>query len=142
MSINTLPLLNGLGKLQVAAGEFKPLHGWLLENIYRHGRKFTPGELLERTTGKRRTTPTDEADTRALAGDLDGLALALEQAGAFVRKHACTLAAYRQRWAAGERKVRDTLCMNPGSEAAYGIVRGYIVDVSSSGIERTFRVEG
>jgi len=42
----------------------------------------------------------------------------------------------------GERKVDNTLCMNPGSEAAYGIVRGYIVDVSSSGIERTFRVEG
>ena len=37
---------------QVAAGEFEQLHGWLLQNIYRHGRKFTPGELLERTTGK------------------------------------------------------------------------------------------
>jgi len=42
----------------------------------------------------------------------------------------------------GERKVGETLCLNPGSEAAYGIVRGYIVDVSSSGIERAFRVEG
>ena len=42
----------------------------------------------------------------------------------------------------GERKLGDTLCLNPGSEAAYGIVRGYIVDVSSSGIERAFRVEG
>jgi carboxypeptidase Taq len=37
---------------QVAAGEFKQLHGWLLENLYRHGRKFAPGELLERMTGK------------------------------------------------------------------------------------------
>lgn len=42
----------------------------------------------------------------------------------------------------GERKVGETLCVNPGSEAAYGIVRGHIIDVSSSGIERTFRVEG
>jgi carboxypeptidase Taq len=37
---------------QVAAGEFEPLHGWLQEHVYRHGRKFTPGELLERTTGE------------------------------------------------------------------------------------------
>jgi len=37
---------------QVAAGEFKQLHGWLVENLYRHGRKFTPGELLERITGR------------------------------------------------------------------------------------------
>ena len=37
---------------QIAAGEFGSLHGWLRERVYRHGRKFTPGELLERTTGK------------------------------------------------------------------------------------------
>ena len=42
----------------------------------------------------------------------------------------------------GERKVAETLCINPGSEAAFGLVRGYIVDVTSSGIERVFRVEG
>ena len=42
----------------------------------------------------------------------------------------------------GERKLGDTLLVNPGSEAAFGIVRGHIVDLSSDGIERSFRVEG
>jgi hypothetical protein len=38
--------------------------------------------------------------------------------------------------------VENSLCINPGSEAAYGVVRGYLVDISSNGIERSFRVEG
>ena len=42
----------------------------------------------------------------------------------------------------GEAKIGDTLCLNPGSEAAFGILRGYLVDVGPSGIERAFRVEG
>lgn len=42
----------------------------------------------------------------------------------------------------GETKIGRTLCLNPGSEAAFGILRGYIVDVGPAGIERTFRVEG
>jgi Icc-related predicted phosphoesterase len=42
----------------------------------------------------------------------------------------------------GEAKIGQTLCLNPGSEAAYGIVRGYLVDISADGIERSFRVEG
>jgi len=37
---------------QIAAGEFGSLHGWLKENVWRHGRKFTPGELLHRITGR------------------------------------------------------------------------------------------
>jgi carboxypeptidase Taq len=32
-------------------GEFGTLHGWLTENIYRHGRKYTADELIERVTG-------------------------------------------------------------------------------------------
>ena len=32
-----------------AAGRFDELRGWLQENIYHHGRKFTANELLERT---------------------------------------------------------------------------------------------
>lgn len=36
----------------IAKGEFQSLHGWLRENIYQHGGKFTASELLERTTGK------------------------------------------------------------------------------------------
>jgi carboxypeptidase Taq len=35
----------------IAQGEFGALHGWLRENIYRHGRKFTAPELVERVTG-------------------------------------------------------------------------------------------
>ncbi|MGH7760529.1 MAG: carboxypeptidase M32 [Candidatus Dormibacteraceae bacterium] len=37
---------------QIEAGEFAPLLGWLRRNVHRHGRKFTPNELLERATGK------------------------------------------------------------------------------------------
>ena len=36
----------------IAKGEFRTLHGWLRENVYQHGAKFTASELLERTTGK------------------------------------------------------------------------------------------
>jgi carboxypeptidase Taq len=36
---------------QIAAGEFATLHGWLREQIYRHGRKFTADELVQRVTG-------------------------------------------------------------------------------------------
>lgn len=35
----------------IAKGEFAPLHGWLKENIYRHGAKFTAPELVNRVTG-------------------------------------------------------------------------------------------
>jgi len=42
----------------------------------------------------------------------------------------------------GERKIGDTLCINPGSEANHGILRGYIVDVGRKGIELVQRVEG
>jgi carboxypeptidase Taq len=36
---------------EIEAGEFGALHGWLKENIYQHGRKFTASELIERVTG-------------------------------------------------------------------------------------------
>jgi len=36
---------------QMNEGKFDTLHGWLKENIYRHGRKFTAPELVERVTG-------------------------------------------------------------------------------------------
>jgi len=35
----------------LAAGDYAPLLGWLTENIYRHGRAFSPDELLQRATG-------------------------------------------------------------------------------------------
>ena len=37
---------------QIASGEFTDLLGWLRKNVHRHGRKFTPNELMERATGK------------------------------------------------------------------------------------------
>jgi uncharacterized protein len=42
----------------------------------------------------------------------------------------------------GERKIGNTLCINPGSEANHGILRGYLVDIGKKGIELTQRVEG
>ena len=42
-----------LGELdeQFERGEFDPLREWLRENVHRHGRAFTPQELLQRVTG-------------------------------------------------------------------------------------------
>ncbi len=37
---------------QIGAGQFAALHGWLRDQLYRHGRKYTPNELLERITGR------------------------------------------------------------------------------------------
>ncbi|HYJ33876.1 MAG TPA: carboxypeptidase M32 [Candidatus Binatia bacterium] len=37
---------------EIQKGEFGTLHGWLRENIYRHGAKFTPAELVRRVTGQ------------------------------------------------------------------------------------------
>lgn len=42
----------------------------------------------------------------------------------------------------GERKIGDTVCVNAGSEANHGILRGYLVDLTEDGVERTLRVEG
>ncbi|HSR34935.1 MAG TPA: carboxypeptidase M32, partial [Anaerolineae bacterium] len=36
---------------EMEAGEFGTLHGWLKEEIYQHGSKFTASELVERITG-------------------------------------------------------------------------------------------
>jgi carboxypeptidase Taq len=36
---------------EIGAGKFDTLHGWLVEQIYRHGAKFTTTELVERATG-------------------------------------------------------------------------------------------
>jgi carboxypeptidase Taq len=36
---------------QFARGEFSPLREWLSEQIYRHGSRYRPQELLRRVTG-------------------------------------------------------------------------------------------
>ncbi|HZG34713.1 MAG TPA: carboxypeptidase M32 [Gaiellaceae bacterium] len=41
----------------LVAGEFRELYGWLQRRLYRHGRKFTPTETLERAIGSGRIDP-------------------------------------------------------------------------------------
>lgn len=36
---------------EIASGTFSTLHGWLTDNVYRHGRKYRPDELVRRATG-------------------------------------------------------------------------------------------
>ncbi len=36
---------------EIEAGAFRTLHGWLRDNIYQHGSKYTADELIERVTG-------------------------------------------------------------------------------------------
>jgi carboxypeptidase Taq len=36
---------------EIEAGELRTLHAWLKENLYWHGRKYLPNEIIERTTG-------------------------------------------------------------------------------------------
>ena len=63
--------------------------------------------LLERTQERRRMLPGDDSDAAVLGRELDGLALALEQAGAFIERQRCSLADYLKRWKAGESRVRQ-----------------------------------
>jgi Icc-related predicted phosphoesterase len=42
----------------------------------------------------------------------------------------------------GERRIGSTWCVNAGSESSMGVLRGYLVDLSENGVERTLRVEG
>ena len=37
---------------KVAAGEFDALHGWLTENVHRHGCRYETDELIERASGE------------------------------------------------------------------------------------------
>lgn len=67
-----IPDLDG----QIERGEFAPLLGWLEERVYRHGRKFTPNELLERATGKTLTPEPWIAYVRKKFGALYGLGVA------------------------------------------------------------------
>jgi carboxypeptidase Taq len=37
---------------EIGRGQFAVLHGWMRDNIYRHGRKFTADELTQRVAGE------------------------------------------------------------------------------------------
>ncbi len=54
--------------------------------------------LLAHTDGRLTVVPDDAAMAQLIAKDLDGLALALEQAAAWVRQDRRTLADYRAAW--------------------------------------------
>ena len=58
---------------QVERGHFEGLLGWLRQNVHRHGRKFTPNELLERATGRSLTAKPWIAYVQGKFGALYGL---------------------------------------------------------------------
>ena len=58
---------------QIGAGEFGPLRGWLTTHLYRHGRKFTASELVERATGEPLSVAPYLAYLNAKYGALYGL---------------------------------------------------------------------
>jgi carboxypeptidase Taq len=55
---------------EIARGEFGTLHRWLTENIYRHGRKFDPDDLVTRATGEPMTIAPYVAYLRGKYGEL------------------------------------------------------------------------
>lgn len=69
-----IPDLDG----QFESGEFGELLGWLRKNVHRHGRKFTPNELLQRATGKTLTAAPWIAYVQEKYGALYGLSPNLE----------------------------------------------------------------
>ena len=58
---------------EMAAGRFAALHGWLRENVYRHGRKFTPDKLVLLATGTPMTIAPYVAYLREKYGELYAL---------------------------------------------------------------------
>jgi tetratricopeptide (TPR) repeat protein len=61
--------------------------------------------LLERTAKDRRKTADDEAQARIMARELGNLALALEQAGAYINRNRHSFATYLAEWHAKRAKV-------------------------------------
>jgi carboxypeptidase Taq len=42
---------------EIENGEFATLHAWLKHNLYRHGRKYPPNEIIKRAAGKLSVQP-------------------------------------------------------------------------------------
>ena len=61
--------------------------------------------LLHRTDSKRRRQANDPQQAEALARELDGLPLALEQAGAYIARRRLTLENYLQQWSQQRDKL-------------------------------------
>ena len=85
------------GRLTQWSGSVEPLELDVL------GRADAAQFLLERTDRSRRKQPDDPAVAAELAEELDGLALALEQAGAFIAHRRQSLSTYLQDWRAEEQ---------------------------------------
>ena len=58
---------------EIAAGEFQTLHGWLRQNIYQHGRKYTAAEVVQQATGQPLTIGPYLRYVRRKYGELDRL---------------------------------------------------------------------
>src|SRR5208283_5979331 len=81
--------------------------------------------LLERTRGKRVAAADDETLARELARELGGLALGLEQAGAYIAKQRIPFARYLKIWTENREKAlawsdatltgSERLSLRPGS---------------------------
>ena len=56
--------------MRIAAGDFRLLHEWLHHNVWREGRRHTPGELLNRVTGRDLTPQPWISYVRAKFGEL------------------------------------------------------------------------
>jgi tetratricopeptide (TPR) repeat protein len=61
--------------------------------------------LLERTKGRRRESADDVTKARELAVELGGLALMLEQAGAYIARDRLTFGRYQDQWRSNRAKV-------------------------------------
>ena len=58
---------------QIAAGQFGDLLSWLRQNVHRHGRKYTPAELVKRVTGGDLTAANYVAYIKTKFSDIYGL---------------------------------------------------------------------
>jgi carboxypeptidase Taq len=58
---------------QIAAGKFDQLLIWLRENVHRHGRKYTPAELVKHVTGNDLTAANYVAYIKSKFSDIYGL---------------------------------------------------------------------
>ena len=65
-------MLQGMPDLyeQIGRGEFSNLLGWLRKNVHQHGRKYLPGELIVKVTGRQVESETYMKYLRGKYGDI------------------------------------------------------------------------
>jgi hypothetical protein len=93
--------------------------------------------LLERTVESRRPLASDEADARLVARDLGCLALALEQAAAYIQARTISFAEYLTRWRAnnaGLIEFHDELTMEY-SRSVFVTLKTTIDQLSADGVK-------